>query len=271
MQQASDFFTQVGHNTRYIIHPEEILADNFALLVLAERNPPSPEIIERLQGILKESRHAEPGHSHDTTWEFNDLKEWQDDSQGSSPKSYAIANGVLRISTRAQTRDRVKVRTIDRFGVGTYRWRVYVPKMGEGDQASIGVFLYKDDQHELDFEIGYGKASLRKTLKASPTELVCYCTSQGFPSSSSQIVLEREAWHSLSIEIDYGRDGHYVITWSVDEKQVKQLQTAFGDETTFTVHCSVENLFFMGDHIPTQKNHALFDRVEFVACKRVAN
>ena len=43
---------------------------------------------------------------------------------------------------------------------------------------------------------------------------------------------------------------------------VKQLQTRFGDEITFTVHCSVENLTFMGDHIPAQENYALFDAVE---------
>jgi len=51
MQQASGFFEQVGKNTEYIIHPEEILADNFALLVLQARNLPSPEIIKTLRAI----------------------------------------------------------------------------------------------------------------------------------------------------------------------------------------------------------------------------
>ncbi len=45
-------FDQVGRNTRYVMHPEEILADNFALLVLGERNVPSPEIVERVRTIL---------------------------------------------------------------------------------------------------------------------------------------------------------------------------------------------------------------------------
>ncbi len=53
MQQVSGFFEQVGNNTGYIIHPEEILADNFALLVLGKRNTPSPEIIEKLNILLK--------------------------------------------------------------------------------------------------------------------------------------------------------------------------------------------------------------------------
>lgn len=197
-------------------------------------------------------------------WEFNDLEEWRDDSQNSSPRSYTITNGTLRISTRGQTRDRVKVRTTGRFGAGKYTWRVYVPEMGKGDQASIGAFLYRDDKHEVDFEIGYGKASVREKLKASDTDLVCYCTSQGYPYGSSQLLVKSEAWHIISIEIGHGKDGNYLIKWIVDGKQTKQLQTSFGDEITFTVHCSVENLSFLGDHIPTQENYAIFDYVEFV-------
>jgi hypothetical protein len=198
-------------------------------------------------------------------WEFNDLEEWRDDSQNSSPKSYTITNGTLRISTRGQTRDRVKVRTTGRFGAGKYTWRVYAPEMGKGDQASIGAFLYRDDKHEVDFEIGYGKASVRDKLKASDTDLVCYCTSQGYPYGSSQLLVKSEAWHIISIEIGHGKDGNYLIKWFVDGKQAKQLQTSFGDEITFTVHCSVENLSFLGDHIPTQENYAIFDYVEFVS------
>lgn len=52
MQHVSGFFEQVGKNTRYIIHPEEILADNFALMVLKEKNLPSPSIIKKLEEIL---------------------------------------------------------------------------------------------------------------------------------------------------------------------------------------------------------------------------
>ncbi len=67
VQQASGFFTQVGNNTRYIIHPEEILADNFALLVLEKPNLLSPKIIEKLRDILMENRHAKQGNSIDKT------------------------------------------------------------------------------------------------------------------------------------------------------------------------------------------------------------
>jgi len=54
VQQVSNFFEQVGRNTNYIIHPEEILADNFALLVLKHQNPPSPEVIAKLQAVFSD-------------------------------------------------------------------------------------------------------------------------------------------------------------------------------------------------------------------------
>ena len=56
-QDFEGLFEQVGRNTRYLWHPEEILADNFALLYigLLRGSPlavPSPEVLERLQKIL---------------------------------------------------------------------------------------------------------------------------------------------------------------------------------------------------------------------------
>ena len=55
---VSGFFEQVGMNTLYVVHPEEILADNFDLLVLGGRVVPSPEIIEKMRKILKEHGKA---------------------------------------------------------------------------------------------------------------------------------------------------------------------------------------------------------------------
>jgi hypothetical protein len=49
-----EYFTAIGLNTRYIIHPEEILADNFILLVRGERNVRTPRILNDLQGVLAE-------------------------------------------------------------------------------------------------------------------------------------------------------------------------------------------------------------------------
>lgn len=52
--KLTGFFEQVGTNTNYIIHPEEILADNFALLMLRSPVVNSPEVIERMKAILSQ-------------------------------------------------------------------------------------------------------------------------------------------------------------------------------------------------------------------------
>ena len=52
MERVSGFMEQVGKNTDYIIHPEEILADNFALLVLDAPNAASPEILRKMREVL---------------------------------------------------------------------------------------------------------------------------------------------------------------------------------------------------------------------------
>lgn len=50
--RVTGFLEQVGRNTEYIIHAEEILASNFEILVLGEQGAPSPEVLERLRGEL---------------------------------------------------------------------------------------------------------------------------------------------------------------------------------------------------------------------------
>ncbi|RJR47478.1 MAG: hypothetical protein C4576_09660 [Desulfobacteraceae bacterium] len=57
-RQVELFFEQIGKNTDYIIHPEEILADNFALLVLGDEHVRSPEILAKIKSILL-SKEAE--------------------------------------------------------------------------------------------------------------------------------------------------------------------------------------------------------------------
>jgi hypothetical protein len=53
---VTGFYEQVGRNTDYIIHPEEILADNFALLILGVEKVPSPKVIGDIREILERSR-----------------------------------------------------------------------------------------------------------------------------------------------------------------------------------------------------------------------
>lgn len=53
------FHEQIGRNTQYIIHPEEILAENFAQLVTGETGP-SPEVHQRLRDALRRQALTRP-------------------------------------------------------------------------------------------------------------------------------------------------------------------------------------------------------------------
>ncbi len=48
-----DYGRQIGQNTKYIIHPEEILADNFVHLVDGRIDLPTPRIVEEMGGVLQ--------------------------------------------------------------------------------------------------------------------------------------------------------------------------------------------------------------------------
>jgi hypothetical protein len=52
---AKSFHEQIGRNTQYIVHPEEILADNFVHLVLKLDDLPTPRIVERMREVLEEA------------------------------------------------------------------------------------------------------------------------------------------------------------------------------------------------------------------------
>lgn len=53
ISQVSGFFEQVGKNTSYIIHPEEIIAEHFALIVMGETRFKSPEVVDRIKAVLR--------------------------------------------------------------------------------------------------------------------------------------------------------------------------------------------------------------------------
>lgn len=52
LSRLGNFHEQVGRNTSYIIHPEEILADNFADIITRKTDVPSPDIQTRLKNTL---------------------------------------------------------------------------------------------------------------------------------------------------------------------------------------------------------------------------
>jgi hypothetical protein len=197
-------------------------------------------------------------------WNFKSLNEVFDGSQNMKGQiNYSLQGDTLRMYTRANTYDRPKVRSKEKkYLTGTYSWRVFVPNMGKGDMASIGCFLYYDDLHELDFEIGYGKEQLRKKSDAKDDEVLCYITSQGNPWHQKIKPIKTNAWYDCSIKLSEKKN-NYFIEWFVNNKLFSSRQLEFGKEIPFYIYSSFENLTFMGDHIAKQQNYTLFDYMKF--------
>ena len=54
VEEASDLYDKMGHNTSYIIDPEEVLADNFSFLLTNQvENLSSPELIQKMEEACK--------------------------------------------------------------------------------------------------------------------------------------------------------------------------------------------------------------------------
>jgi hypothetical protein len=47
------YHEQIGRNTKYIIHPEEVLADNFVYLIDAKPNLPSPQVVKGMADVFR--------------------------------------------------------------------------------------------------------------------------------------------------------------------------------------------------------------------------
>ena len=52
-RKVPDYLEKVGRNTNYIIHPDEILADNFVHLVLEDQGLATPRIVEEMARLLE--------------------------------------------------------------------------------------------------------------------------------------------------------------------------------------------------------------------------
>lgn len=197
-------------------------------------------------------------------WEFDNLNEWEDATQVGIPNYWIDSeNSTLHMFTNANTWERTKVKSAATYSTGTFSWRVFVPEMGIGDCASIGAFLYNDDSHELDFEIGYGNIAMRQQLNAAFDELIVYTTSQANPSHSFQSKIKRGQWYTFSINLVLNNKKKYIATWKIDNSILTTKTLTYGSSIKFKIFCSVENLNFIGDHIPTIQNYALFDWVKW--------
>jgi hypothetical protein len=53
-REEQAYLDKIGENTNYIIHPEEILADNFVRLVMHDQNVPTPRIIDEMRRTLEQ-------------------------------------------------------------------------------------------------------------------------------------------------------------------------------------------------------------------------
>lgn len=56
IEEVEGYLEQLGHNTAYVIQPEEVLADNLAMQLLGRTVPQTPALIERMLAVL----HASP-------------------------------------------------------------------------------------------------------------------------------------------------------------------------------------------------------------------
>ena len=196
-------------------------------------------------------------------YDFVTFKDWSYMHQDTATiEQYRIDDGNLFLSTRAGTYDRTKANLMaTKMGAGKSSCRLYVPTMYPNDQTSIASFLYSDDHHEIDFEIGYGKADTRLKYDAGDDEVLCYMTSQGFPFHSEIVTLKMNRWYVIDIDLSL-KNGSYFVQWFVDGEVKSTLQQSFGSEVQFRPILSLENLKFLGDHISGHDYEVEFDWLE---------
>lgn len=59
-QLGAAVIARAGNNTSYVLHPEELVADNFAQMMMGRRDAPSPAIYDRLAALLNIERPSTP-------------------------------------------------------------------------------------------------------------------------------------------------------------------------------------------------------------------
>ena len=234
-----------------------------------------------------------------TFWDFDSpggLSEWENDSSPPTASSYALetfdGKSVLRVTAEADTHDRVKVRTTDTYGTGTYQWHVYIPEIEEeGATNAIAAFLYSDESgndtnaREIDFEIGEGTSAHRQQYNVPSGHMICWMTVQRDDSSGTtldQIAfepsnpadhVERGYWYTLTIVLVKDSRGRYIASWYI-QKDGGSIMTGRRDalcgygpaDTKFNVYCSSENFDtnWIGDYHPPESDQVgYFDWVSF--------
>lgn len=215
-----------------------------------------------LAACTKQQEEAD-GKYH-VRYDFDNEEEWFFFHQDTATvKNYSVNDGYLTLRTRGNTGDRSKYHTDSvRFTTGTYSWRVNVPEMDSLTNTFVSVWLYNDDDHELDIQMGYGKNREREKVNAVPGEMVAHFVSAGYPFLGSGVPI-LPGWHTLSITLETNYLNQYVASWSIDGKVCQKANLEYGPEYSFFICCSLENARGYGDG-PSVKDYSVqIDYVEF--------
>ncbi len=89
-------------------------------------------------------------------------------------------------------------------------------------------------------------------------------TSQANPAQTHRKTIKREQWYNLSIQLRLV-NRNYFAKWKINNEVMGSTQSSYGTKFKFKIFCSMENLTFIGDHIPYSNNYALFDFVEYAS------
>lgn len=205
-----------------------------------------------------------------SVWEFTSMNDWEVanhpgdliDNSSIIDNTDAKDGKVLKIFTDANSQQRKKVRTVRQFGSGIYTWRTYISDLGETERVSIGSWLWNDDKHELDFEVGSGTSKERETLGLASDEVIAYITSQDNPFVQQKVRIKKNTWHTFQIDLKLA-NGKYFATWIIDGTAYAKQQLNYGEEYPFHIFCSTENLKFIGDTWTYQQHYGLWDSVTY--------
>lgn len=173
-------------------------------------------------------------------WNFDSMEGWITANQGNDPVNHASIEGniqcsdgkALKIFVNANTQQRKKIRTVQQYGSGLYTWRTYISDLGEVERTSIGSWLWHDDKHELDFEVGSGTAKERLALGLTSDEVIAYITSQDNPWLQQKVGITKNAWHEFQIDLKLVGN-KYFATWLIDKQPYAMQQLSYGEEIPF--------------------------------------
>ncbi|MBL4745919.1 MAG: hypothetical protein JKY08_06100 [Flavobacteriaceae bacterium] len=213
---------------------------------------------EDIQDVADTENFIETFKNSEKTFE-----KWMEDAY-SFGGDFTVENGILAIKNHANQSDRTKLKTKkNSYGYGSYTWEIYTSKRDLFDQTSLGAFLYYNDEHEIDFEIGSGKETERTKLNAQEDDQLIYCVIQGNPDDSHPYLIKEEQWHTIMIKLSPASSGNYLATWFLNGNLLQKVVLEFNDEFRFHVFCSLETLNFIGDTIPNRENKGLFRRFTY--------